>query len=186
MPNEIQTQLISRGIIFGIATGIPLGVVEYLFAGGPGPLLLLIFLIPSAIIAYKFVGDALSGIFYGLATVVTEEIFVALIYGGMPFYALFHINYFIYSQVILSYVISFIGFPLVGYLAGRYSRKRGVVKLPYYGSHELTELEGRVLSYIKANNNRIHIVECALALNVEPALVEKAVKSLQQKGEIQT
>lgn len=185
MPKEIQIQIISRGIIFGIVTGIALGVVNIFLR--LYSLFLLVYLIPLAIIAYKFVGHPRSGVFFGLATAVTQEIFIAILYGGIPFQAFFHIDYLMYrTDALLSYVISLIGFPLVGFLAGRYSQKRGIVRLPYYGSYELTELENKVLSYIKTNNNRIHIVECALTLNTEPASVEKAVKSLQQKGEIQT
>ena len=69
---------------------------------------------------------------------------------------------------------------------GNISQKRRIVKLSYSGSYELTELEKQVLSYIKTNHNRIHIVECAMSLNVEPSLVKTAIKSLQRKGEIET
>ena len=192
MPKEIKIQVISRGIIFGIATGIAFGIVRLFFSvyGSLGLLLFLLgFLIPLVIITYKFVGHPISGIFFGFATIVTQETFLSILRGGIPFYryGYFDINYLMYnSYVLLSFFVTFIGFPLAGFLAGKLSQKRGVVKLPYSGSYELTELENKVLSYIKTNNNRIHIVECALALNAEPASVEKAVKSLQRKGEIQT
>jgi DNA-binding CsgD family transcriptional regulator len=149
-------------------------------------MLSLLLLIPIAVIAYKYVGNSISGIFFGLATAVTKEILVAIVYGFTPFYAFLNFEYFRYADVLLPYIISYAGFPIVGFIGGKISQKRGIVKLPYSGSYELTELEKQVLSYIKTNHNRIHIVECAVALNVEPSLVKTAIKSLQRKGEIET
>jgi hypothetical protein len=181
--------ILKRGLICGIALGIIFSIILRVnYSIIDSRYILIIFLLVVGVVGYRYIGNPVYSLISGIIAFLVVETFGNFLWGALPF---LWVNYLNNSSIFLPYIlpeliIGYIGYPVAGYIGGYLCQKRQLVRVFDSENIPITDLESRVIEYIKMHNYQIQISDCAVELGVDADSVKRTLKSLESKGQLQT